>query len=108
MGHFEWFAIDYTGRFWIQKPGRYRFRLASADGSKLYIDDRQVINHDGHHPPTAVEGSASLGRGVHHMRVSYFLGPRLHITLVLEVAGPGEQWRVFSTDELQPPANPQE
>src|SRR6185369_577273 len=32
-GRFEWFAIDYTGRFWISEPGTYRFALASDDGS---------------------------------------------------------------------------
>jgi hypothetical protein len=37
---FEWFAIDYTARFWISEPGTYRFRLASDDGSILYIDGK--------------------------------------------------------------------
>src|SRR5438105_4172378 len=37
---FEWFAIDYTGSFWIERPGKYRFLLASDDGSKLYIDHK--------------------------------------------------------------------
>src|SRR4051812_40652567 len=37
---FEWFAINYTGRFWIEKPGLYRFRLVSDDGAMLYIDDQ--------------------------------------------------------------------
>src|SRR4051794_38861938 len=23
---FEWFAIDYSGKFWIEQPGIYRFR----------------------------------------------------------------------------------
>jgi hypothetical protein len=27
---------------------------------------------------------------------------------MLEVAGPGEQPRIFSTDEFKPPANPEE
>src|SRR5205807_5309747 len=44
---FEWFAIDYTGRFWIAQPGLYRFSLISDDGSKLYIDDALVIENDG-------------------------------------------------------------
>src|SRR5271166_6476239 len=26
---FEWFAIDYTGKFWIERPGIYRFALTS-------------------------------------------------------------------------------
>lgn len=25
---FEWFAIDYTGRFWIERPGPYAFRCS--------------------------------------------------------------------------------
>src|SRR5580698_8161381 len=25
----EWFAIDYTGKFWIDKPGEYRWELTS-------------------------------------------------------------------------------
>jgi hypothetical protein len=102
LGHVEWFAIDYTGRFWIERPGKYHFRLASADGSKLYVDDRRVINDDGHHPPVFVEGSATLRGGVHSMRVSYCVGPRRQLTLILEIAGPGEEWRVFSTDEFRP------
>src|SRR5579883_1829045 len=44
---FEWFAIDYTGRFYISDPGVYRFSLESDDGSKLYIDRKLVINADG-------------------------------------------------------------
>src|ERR1041385_9520996 len=46
---FEWFAIDYTARFWIANPGTYRFSLLSDDGSRLYLDDRLVIeNHAPH------------------------------------------------------------
>ena len=26
----EWFAIDYTGKFWIGKPGDYRWELTSG------------------------------------------------------------------------------
>ena len=32
---FEWFGIDYKGRFWIANPGRYTFALLSDDGSTL-------------------------------------------------------------------------
>ena len=28
---YEWFAIAYTGRFWIETPGQYGFRLLSDD-----------------------------------------------------------------------------
>lgn len=105
---FEWFAIDYTGRFWIENPGEYRFSLLSDDGAKLYIDDAVVIDNDGTHPPATVEGSVTLEGGIHHVRVSYFQGPRFQVALVLTVAGPGEQPRAFSTDEFKPPPNPED
>ncbi len=103
----EWFAIDYHGRFWIEHPGKYRFSLSSDDGSKLYIDDRVVINSDGLHAPQTDVGSISLSGGIHRIRVSYFQGPRFQVALVLLVAGPGEPWRVFNTNEFKPPANPE-
>lgn len=104
----EWFAINYTGRFWIEKPGPYGFSLISDDGSKLYIDDRVVIDNDGLHPPTEITETVKLKGGIHLIRVSYFQGPRYDIALVLRVAGPGEEWRIFSTDEFRPPPNPED
>ena len=105
---FEWFAIDYTGKFWIAKPGRYRFNMMSDDGAKLYIDDQVVIDNDGVHPPLWRDGVVDLTEGLHRIRVSYFQGPRWAIALVLKVSGPGEQLRVFSTDEFKPPPDPGE
>jgi hypothetical protein len=105
-GRFEWFAIDYTARFWIETPGRYSFRLLSDDGSALYIDERRIIDNDCIHAPMTVDGSVSLEGGIHEMRVSYFQGPRYHVALVLEVRVPGGQWRIFDTQDFKPPANP--
>lgn len=104
----EWFAIDYTGKFWISRAGMYRFSLLSDDGAKLYIDDQLIIDNDGQHPPEVREGSLQLSRGIHRVRVPYFQGPRFQVALVLEVAGPGEDYRVFSTDEFKPPPNPED
>ncbi|HEY4365213.1 MAG TPA: PA14 domain-containing protein [Bryobacteraceae bacterium] len=101
---FEWFAIDYTGRFWIEREGEYRFQLTSDDGSNLYIDDRLIVENDGLHAPLDGEGSAMLESGVHRIRVSYFQGPREQVALVLKIAGPGEELRIFSTDEFKPPS----
>ncbi len=103
---FEWFAIDYSGRFWVDNPGLYRFELTSDDGSRLYIDGRVIVNDDGIHPPETKIAAAALDRGVHSIRVSYFQGPREQVALVLRVARPGQDWRVFSTEEFKPPPNP--
>lgn len=104
----EWFAIDYTGRFWIKDPATYMFSLLSDDGAKLYIDDQLVIDNDGQHPPQEKTGTVDLAGGLHRIRVSYFQGPKFQIALVLKVARAGEQLRVFSTDEFKPPPDPGE
>ena len=105
-GRFEWFAIDYTGRFWIERPGLYRFELTSDDGSKLYIDGHLAVDNDGEHPPQTRIAALTLEGGIHRIRVSYFQGRRYQVALVLRVAGPGEEWRVFSTEEFKPPSDP--
>ncbi len=103
---FEWFAIDYTGYFYIDSPGKYRFLLGSDDGAKLYIDNKTVIDNDGIHPIQYEEGSVNLKGGIHRIRIAYFQGPRAHLALILGVARPGEDWRVFSTNEFRPPRDP--
>jgi hypothetical protein len=102
----EWFAIDYTGKFWITDPGWYNFSLLSDDGAKLYIDDQVVIDNDGLHPAQEKTGTVELAGGLHRIRVSYFQGPRNYLALVLKISGPGQQLRVFSTDEFKPPPDP--
>jgi len=104
----EWFAIDYTGRFWIEKPGLYGFALTSDDGSRLYIDDQMVVDNDGIHPIATHSGIVELSGGIHTIRIQYFQGPRLQVALVLQIAAPHEELRVFSTDEYKPPANPED
>jgi hypothetical protein len=106
---FEWFAIDYTGRFWIEKPGAYTFRLVSDDGSKLYIDDKEAIDNDGAHVVVSRDGEVILSGGIHAIRVSYFQGRRYRLALILQVKGPGDtNWKTFSTEDYKPPAHPED
>jgi hypothetical protein len=102
---FEWFAIDYTGRFWINQAGSYRFGLISDDGSKLYIDGHVVIDNDGLHAAASCIGSLDLTTGVHMLRLSYFQGPRAYVALMLGIAKTGDPWRVFDTRNFKPPLN---
>lgn len=105
---FEWFAIDYDGRFWIDKPGRYTFALLSDDGSRLFLDDTPLIDNDCQHPPDLRIAAVKLEGGGHRIRVSYFQGPRDCLALLLAIAGPEEhEWRVFSIKEFAPPSNPE-
>ena len=100
----EWFAIVYTGKFWVRDAGEYYFNLMSDDGSRLWIDGKLVVNNDGIHPPRESLGRVELGQGVHRLEVAYFQGPRASVALVMKVASPGKGWRIFQVDEFRPPA----
>jgi hypothetical protein len=103
---FEWFGIDYNARFWVSRPGTYRFALESDDGSNLYVDRKKIIDNDRQHAPLEKFGRVNLKSGVHNIRVSYFQGPRFHVALVLQVAGPGDNdFHVFHTDDFKPPVD---
>ena len=105
---FEWFAIEYTGKFWLENPGRYRFSLLSDDGAKLYLNDKVVIDNDGVHDARAISGAATLTRGVYEIKVEYFQGPRFTVALVLAVSPPGKPWRIFNMNDFKPPNDPEQ
>jgi len=92
---FEWFAIRYTGTFTVSRSGNYAFRLVSDDGSRLYIDNRLVIDNDGTHPARSAQGNVNLTPGTHNIRVEYFQGPRTQVALQFFVTPPGERERIF-------------
>jgi hypothetical protein len=92
---------------YINKPGKYRFALASDDGSRLYIDGKQIINNDGVHSTERLDGAVTLAGGIHSIRIAYFQGPRYSVALMLGVLAPGDKdFRVFNTNEFKPPSNP--
>ena len=105
---FEWFAIEYTGKFWIENPGQYRFSLLSDDGAKLFVNGKLVLDNDGVHRAEASSASATLTRGVHDIKVEYFQGPRFTVSLVLAIAPPGEAWRIFHMHDFKPPKEPED
>jgi len=100
-GRFEWFAIDYKGTFFIEEAGTYKFRLTSDDGAKLIIDGELLLDNDGKHKPSTVQGSRDLSTGTHQIEVQYFQGPKYFVALVLEVARENGSFEVFSTYHTQ-------
>lgn len=81
-------GVILEGRITVPARGIYTFWLSSDDGSRLFIDDNLLVDHDGLHGSTPVEGEAPLAPGQHRIRVEFFqhLGGR---DLRLEWSGPG-------------------
>lgn len=66
------FGIVTEGYLKIPKDNNYTFRLISDDGSKLTIDNKVIIDHDGLHGGDAKDGEVALKEGYHPFRVDYF------------------------------------
>jgi mono/diheme cytochrome c family protein len=66
------FALRFEGFFQTRAAGEYTFHLRSDDGSKLYLDDRLVVDNDGIHPADEQSGRIELTKGMHRLVVEYF------------------------------------
>ncbi|MEE2640045.1 MAG: PVC-type heme-binding CxxCH protein [Planctomycetota bacterium] len=92
------FALKFTGNLVVPKAGKYTFYIASDDGSRIYLDGKLLINHDGMHGMTEKNATINLAAGTHALIVSYFDnggGDGLRVTW----AGPG------FTKQAIPPKN---
>lgn len=66
------FAFLFEGYVHIERSGLYHFFIASDDGSKLYINDKEIIDNDGDHGTVEKSGRAYLKKGFHKLRITYF------------------------------------
>ncbi len=66
------YAVKFSGFINITEPGEYIFTTISDDGSKLYIDDKLVVDNDGSHSAEMKSGKIKLAAGVHSIRLDYF------------------------------------
>jgi alpha-L-fucosidase len=66
------FAFLFDGYIRIMKDGIYTFYTQSDDGSKLFIDDAEVVNNDKEHGTQEKSGRAALKKGFHTIKVVYF------------------------------------
>ena len=97
---FEWFAIVYTGTVHALQAGRYKLRVASDDGSKLFVDDKLIINNDGLHSFRSLAGAVDLDTGRHNLRVEYMQGPRFTVALQVYCTAPGGKENLFPACNL--------
>jgi|GEM_PF-2946157 len=68
-----WWSADWQGFISIPTTGTYTFATTSDDGSRVYIDDKIVVDNGGDHPPTYNPGTpVTLSAGMHPIKVKYF------------------------------------
>ncbi len=81
-------GIVLEGDFEIERPGDYTFYLKSDDGSKLYVDDKLVVDNDGDHSLLELKNATKLSAGTHKIRIEFFEASG-EAVLELDVEGPG-------------------
>jgi len=82
------FGLVFTGLVKVPADGLYMFYTRSDDGSRLYLDDRLVVDNDGLHAARDGAGVVRLAAGLHSLTLAYFeaSGDKL---LELSYEGPG-------------------
>lgn len=68
----ENFGFRFEGLLNITNAATYTLATVSDDGSRLWIDDRLVVQNDGAHAMTEKKGLIDLQPGKHRIRVDYF------------------------------------
>lgn len=67
------FVTHVLGELLVERAGSYAFQLTSDDGSRLYLGDEVVLDHDGRHAATSVEvEGVELAAGAHPLRIEHF------------------------------------
>ncbi len=92
-------AMVFTTYFDVEVPGDYTFYIASDDGSKLFVNDKEVVDHDGNHGVTEKKGSLALEKGKHKIELQWYnSGGGYGLYTFFE--GPGIPKQVLSSDRL--------
>ena len=68
----SYFGLRFDGYVKVPKDGIYTFYLKSNDGSRLFIDDSELIENDANHGAVEEPGNIALKAGLHKIMVKYF------------------------------------
>lgn len=93
------FALEFIGYLKIEQPGEYSFYTISNDGSRLFIDNVEVVNNDGLHAGFEQQGKIDLKAGMHAIKLDYFDGGGSQELKVL-YSGPGIQKQTIPLDKF--------
>ena len=66
------YLIEFLAYLRVERSTNYNFHLTSDDGSRLWIDGKEVVANDGVHGALTAVGRAYLTEGVHEVTVALF------------------------------------
>ena len=92
-------CLVFEGFLRVRETGVHTLRLASDDGSRLYLDGDLVIDNDGLHGRIEKIHQAPLTAGWHPIRVEWFNATG-GLDLSLELEGPGVPRRALRAADL--------
>jgi len=95
------FALQLESKMKIEEEGDYTFYIRSDDGSKLLIDNKEVINNNGDHGVIEKNGTIHLTKGIHNISVDYYNGSGGYWLNVL-FKGPGIAKQILPANLLLP------
>ena len=68
----EEYGFVFDGLIKVPADAIYTFYLSSDDGSKLFVDDKMVIDNDGLHGMVEKNAELPLAKGFHSIRILFF------------------------------------
>lgn len=68
------YAFRFAAVLPVDREAEYVFSLTSDDGSRLWVDDKLVVDNDGLHAPKGESGKVTLTKGIHKVVVGFFQG----------------------------------
>ena len=86
----EKYGLQFSGVINVPRDGDWLFRLASDDGSRLYLDGELLIDNDGNHGMKEIVRGRKLAAGPHALVVNYFNSGGGY-GLKVEWEGPGQK-----------------
>ena len=66
------YGYIFSGYLFVPTTGSYTFYLESNDGSRLFINGKELINNDGLHGAKEESGKTNLNKGYYPILVKYF------------------------------------
>jgi hypothetical protein len=98
-GKDSFFGIVFEGFILIPADGVYGLFINSDDGSKMVLDDNEIVMNDGIHGMKEEGKHYPLAKGYHKLRIEYFQGEG-GVGLEFLVEAPGQQKSIVPANWL--------